>query len=97
MGLGEYETTTLEQRGKPAITTEVGYLGVPDEEMIERNFRSVLRLMRHLEMLPGLGIRRSLRASQLPPASQEYLAPRQRVSYFFDHVEPPSQDQTLDG
>ena len=48
-----YTTNTANLRGKPAITTEVGYLGVPDEEMIERNYRSVLRLMRHLEMLPG--------------------------------------------
>lgn len=48
-----YTTNTANLRGKPAITSEVGYLGVPDEEMIERNYRSVLRLMRHLEMLPG--------------------------------------------
>ena len=52
-------------------------------------------LVLDLETLPGLGIRRSLRASQLPPASQDYLAPRQRVSYFFDPVEPPAGDQTL--
>ncbi len=48
-----YTTNTALLRGKPAITTEVGYLGVPDEEMIARNHRSVLRLMRHLDMLPG--------------------------------------------
>ena len=49
-----------------------------------------------LETTPGLGIRRSLRASQLPPASQDYLAPRQRIAYFFDEAEPPAKDQTLD-
>jgi putative nucleotidyltransferase with HDIG domain len=53
-------------------------------------------LVLDLEALPGLGIRRSLRASQLPPASHDYLAPRHRVSYFFDHAEPPPRDQTLD-
>lgn len=48
-----YTTNTANLRGKPAITTEVGYLGMPDEEMVTRNYKSVLRLMRHLEMLPG--------------------------------------------
>ncbi len=48
-----YTTNTANLRGTPAITTEVGYLGVPDEEMIARNYRSVFRLLRHLEMLPG--------------------------------------------
>jgi hypothetical protein len=48
-----YTTNTANLRGKPAITTEVGYLGVPDEEMIARNYRSVMRLLRHLDMLPG--------------------------------------------
>lgn len=48
-----YTTNTANLRGKPAITTEIGYLGVPDEEMIVRNYRSVLRLLRHLDMLPG--------------------------------------------
>lgn len=48
-----YTTNTANLRGKPAITTEVGYLGVPDEEMISRNVRGVFRLLRHLEMLPG--------------------------------------------
>lgn len=48
-----YTTNTANLRGKPAITTEIGYLGVPDEEMIGRNYRSVVRLLRHLDMLPG--------------------------------------------
>lgn len=48
-----YTTNTANLRGKPAITTEIGYLGVPDEEMIARNYRSVVRLLRHLDMLPG--------------------------------------------
>jgi putative nucleotidyltransferase with HDIG domain len=40
-----------------------------------------------LEQTPDLGIRRSLRADQLPAAAAECLAPRLRVAYFFD-VEP---------
>jgi HD-GYP domain-containing protein (c-di-GMP phosphodiesterase class II) len=37
-----------------------------------------------LEQVTDLGIRRSLRPTQLPPAALEYLAPRQRVAYFFE-------------
>ncbi|MGQ0639796.1 MAG: M14 family metallopeptidase [Gemmatimonadaceae bacterium] len=48
-----YTTNTALLRGKPAITTEIGYLGMPDEEMIAQNYQSVVRLLRHLEMLPG--------------------------------------------
>lgn len=32
----------------------------------------------------GLGIRRSVPAAKLPPAAAAYLAPRPRVSYYFD-------------
>jgi putative nucleotidyltransferase with HDIG domain len=35
---------------------------------------------------PDLGIRRSLRAAQLPPATLAYLAPRDRLTYFFEAV-----------
>lgn len=38
----------------------------------------------NLEDCPDLGIRRSLKGSQLPTRAAEYLAPRQRVTYFFD-------------
>jgi putative nucleotidyltransferase with HDIG domain len=41
-------------------------------------------LMLDLETAPGLGIRRSIRAQQLPPASLDYLSPRQRIAYFFE-------------
>lgn len=34
---------------------------------------------------PELGIRRSLRPLQLPKATFDYLSPRQRVCYFFEH------------
>ncbi len=44
-----------------------------------------------LETLPELGIRRSLRPSQLPRDALDYLAPRQRICYFFERAaEPPS-------
>jgi putative nucleotidyltransferase with HDIG domain len=37
-----------------------------------------------LETATGLGIRRSLKLSQLPPASLDYLSPRQRIAYYFE-------------
>jgi predicted deacylase len=48
-----YTQNTAHVRGKPAITTETGYLGVAPEDMVARNERGALRLMRHLRMLPG--------------------------------------------
>ena len=44
-------------------------------------------LMLDLERADGIGIRRSIRPAQLPPAAFEYLAPRQRIAYFFEPVE----------
>ncbi|WP_394789936.1 HD-GYP domain-containing protein [Rhodoferax sp.] len=43
-------------------------------------------LMVDLEHAPELGIRRSLKPSQLPRSVQDYLSPRQRVAYFFERV-----------
>ena len=37
-----------------------------------------------LESAEGIGIRRSVRTAQLPRAAQEYLAPAQRVCYYFE-------------
>jgi HD-GYP domain-containing protein (c-di-GMP phosphodiesterase class II) len=37
-----------------------------------------------LETQPDLGIRRSLKLHQLPQAAVDYLAPRQRIAYFFE-------------
>ena len=37
-----------------------------------------------LERLLGVGIRRSIKPLQLPAATLDYLAPRARVSYFFE-------------
>jgi predicted deacylase len=48
-----YTQNTAHLRGKPAITTETGYLGMPAEEMIQRNVDGVFRLLRYFKMLPG--------------------------------------------
>jgi putative nucleotidyltransferase with HDIG domain len=37
-----------------------------------------------LEAEPNLGIRRSINPLNLPPASLQYLSPRQRIAYFFE-------------
>jgi putative nucleotidyltransferase with HDIG domain len=41
-----------------------------------------------LETTPDLGIRRSIRAAQLPPAAMDYLAPKARLAYFFEAAAP---------
>jgi putative nucleotidyltransferase with HDIG domain len=41
-------------------------------------------LVLDLESAGGIGIRRSVRTAQLPRAAIEYLAPAQRVCYFFE-------------
>jgi HD-GYP domain-containing protein (c-di-GMP phosphodiesterase class II) len=49
-----------------------------------------------LEVLPALGIRRSLKPSQLPRAALDYLSPRQRICYFFERaVELPRNEASL--
>ena len=46
-------------------------------------------LILDLERAPELGIRRSLKPTQLPRAALDYLAPRQRVSYFYERPSVP--------
>jgi hypothetical protein len=48
-----YTQNTAHVRGKPAITTESGWLGLPDPAMIARNERGVWRLLRYFRMVPG--------------------------------------------
>lgn len=48
-----YTQNTAHLRGKPSITTEVGYLGVPVEAMVAQNVRGATRLLRYLGMLAG--------------------------------------------
>lgn len=46
-------SNTAHVRGKPAVTTEVGEVGVPTEEMVALNVRGAFRVMRYLGMVPG--------------------------------------------
>ena len=48
-----YTQNTAHVRGKPALTTETGYLGLPVEDMIMLNVTGATRLLRYLRMLPG--------------------------------------------
>ena len=47
-------------------------------------------LMLDLERNPHLSIRRSLKPTALPTASQDYLSPRARISFFFEKVTEPN-------
>ncbi|MFT3818152.1 MAG: DUF3391 domain-containing protein [Rubrivivax sp.] len=47
-------------------------------------------LLLDLELQPDLGIRRSLQPAKLPPAAASYLAPRARITYYFD-VQPTAE------
>jgi hypothetical protein len=46
-------------------------------------------LILDLEHHPQLGIRRSLKPTQLPKSALDYLSPRQRVCYFFERAVDP--------
>ena len=46
-------------------------------------------LILDLEHAPQLGIRRSLKPANLPPSALDYLAPRQRICYFFEQAPDP--------
>ena len=48
-----YTQNTAHLRNKPALTTETGWLGEPNEEMVRRNVDGVVRLLRYLRMSPG--------------------------------------------
>ncbi len=50
-------------------------------------------LVLDLETKPDIGIRRSLPASKLPPATIEYLDPRPRVSYYFEPLARAAADE----
>ncbi|RYF01929.1 MAG: HD-GYP domain-containing protein [Comamonadaceae bacterium] len=46
-------------------------------------------LILDLESTPELGIRRSLRPSQMPREALDYLSPRKRICYFFERAVDP--------
>jgi predicted deacylase len=48
-----FTSNTAALRGKPAVTTEAGGVGVPTEEEILLNLNGAFRVMRYLGMLPG--------------------------------------------
>jgi len=48
-----YVQNTAQLKGKPAITSEAGFLGLADEEMIQFNVTGAFRVMRWLKMVPG--------------------------------------------
>jgi predicted deacylase len=49
----KYLGNTAILQGKPAITTEAGFLGRTDEASVARNVRGVLGVLRHLGMIAG--------------------------------------------
>jgi len=52
-GASVYTQNTAHLKGKPSITTENGFLGLPDPAMIQANYDGAFRLMRYLRMLDG--------------------------------------------
>ena len=48
-----FTSNTAHLRGKPAVTTEAGGVGVPTELMVQLNTDGALRVLRYLGMLPG--------------------------------------------
>jgi predicted deacylase len=48
-----YCSNTAIRRGKPAVTVEAGFLGVPDQRSTEMIVRGVENVMRYLKMTPG--------------------------------------------
>ena len=51
-------------------------------------------LILDLERSPNIGIRRSLKPTSLPTAALDYLAPRQRICYFFENAGSPAEEET---
>lgn len=49
----------------------------------------------NLELTPSVGIRRSIKPATLPSAAMDFLAPRQRVCYYFEPVRDPLMAATV--
>ena len=49
----QFCSNTAHVRGKPAVTTEAGSVGIPTGLMVALNVRGAFRVMRYLDMLPG--------------------------------------------
>ncbi len=52
-------------------------------------------LLLDLEDAVDVGIRRSLKPQQLPAAAHAFLAPRQRIAYFFEPAPEPLPEETV--
>jgi HD-GYP domain-containing protein (c-di-GMP phosphodiesterase class II) len=52
-------------------------------------------LILDLEKTAGVGIRRSLKPASLPPSALDYLAPRQRICYFFEQAADPGMPEPV--
>ena len=62
----------------------------PQVRVVDTARGGVRGLHLNLDDCPDLGIRRSLKPSQLPARAADVLAPRQRVAYFFDVAAAPA-------
>jgi putative nucleotidyltransferase with HDIG domain len=60
----------------------------PDVIVFDRSVPRAEALAVDLEQADGVGIRRSLKPAQLPAPALEYLAPQQRISYYFEPAGP---------
>src|SRR5205809_1046924 len=49
-----YTQNTAQLRGKPALTTETGYLGIAAEDMVQRNVDGVFRLVLYVVATPAM-------------------------------------------
>lgn len=62
----------------------------------DRGVTSNEALLLDLQRQPNVGIQRSLRADQLPRNALEYLAPRQRVCYYFERAPSATERAEVD-
>lgn len=59
----------------------------------ERRIPKHEALILDLELVPDIGIRRSLKPASLPRDAMDYLSPRQRICYFFENAVNSSSDE----
>ncbi len=52
----------------------------------DSSIRAAEALLLDMEQMPNLSVQRSLKVQQLPRQAVEYLAPRQRMCYFFERA-----------
>lgn len=67
----------------------------PSVVVHDRGIAKEEALILDLEQAPTAGIRRSLRPDQLPAEAKDYLAPRQRICYFFERAADPVRGEIV--